>query len=96
MLTNENISICQTCNKKENCSHGNGINGPIVCCEEFDDYTPEPDFLATAAEPEFQETQVRGKGYSVDVKGLCVDCDNNRSCRTARSCEGVWHCEEYK
>jgi hypothetical protein len=95
VVKNEN-SICETCNNKENCSHVAVINGPVVCCEEFDDYTPKPDFPAAVSEPLFQETHMSGKGYSEDVKGLCIDCDNSRSCRTARSSGGVWHCEEYK
>jgi hypothetical protein len=96
VLKNGNDGLCITCNNKDDCSHFVVINGPIVCCEEFDNYTPDTDILVAASKQDFIEKQISKKKCGGDVYGLCIDCDNVNSCNTAKNFGGVWHCEEYK
>ena len=96
VLNNENKGLCETCNKKKNCSHFAVVNGPVVCCEEHDDYTPRQEVLITVSQPVIEERPLKAKKCTDDVKGLCIDCENIKACTITRNCGGVWHCEEYK
>ena len=98
MITKEKVvGLCVNCNNRENCSYLVSIKGPIWCCEEYDNYTPNP-------QPNFSmplkgnpgEAQACVKPYSSEFKGLCINCENNTTCSAAKLPGGIWHCEEYR
>ena len=42
-----------------------------------------------------EEAVEAGREVAALLKGLCMDCENRKSCTFPRPASGVWHCEEY-
>ncbi len=95
-LQKEVTGLCINCINKEHCSYLMTAQGPVICCEEYDVYTPDPKIgsdLPLKNNP--YKTQNAVKTYSDEFQGLCINCENNSFCKTARLPGGIWHCEEY-
>lgn len=90
--------ICSTCNYAAECVHLKRNPDVVVWhCEDYDDYV-RPGEIITDRDiagitvdlvPTIEE-------FSGELKGLCMDCENNKSCVHAVRTGGVWHCEEYQ
>lgn len=98
MITKEVITgLCINCNNKENCSYLAFMKGPVVCCEEYDAYMPEEQVTVNiSAKNNPGEISANAEKYSSEFKGLCINCDNNSVCKSAKLPGGIWHCEEYR
>ena len=87
----ENKGLCSSCNSDPTCSHSKDGNKPILQCEEFDGYAPAP------IRTKMKRTAVTSAAPdSGKYKGLCVNCENRKTCNHPKPEGGVWHCEEYK
>lgn len=97
----KSIGICSTCNNCLTCGYRALRGGDALFCEMFDDYVPSPNGGnggGDVGSPTVEiEADVVEKATESEVyKGLCVNCEDRRTCRLARSEGGVWHCEEYR
>jgi hypothetical protein len=91
--------ICITCNYRVDCAHlKRNPNVTIWHCENYDDYVAPGETV-----PEVSITVVNNdvalgietENATVEIKGLCIDCENRDGCAHAMKTGGVWHCEEY-
>ena len=83
--------LCSSCRSGSTCTYTKDCQYPVLQCEEFDGYAPAPvraKVKKTAAALEEKDT---GK-----YKGLCVNCEDRKTCRFPKPEGGVWHCEEYR
>jgi hypothetical protein len=81
--------LCSTCLHAERCGNHSTPEHPILFCEMFEvPASPLPVTRAAAREP--ADRQDAG-----DHKGLCMNCENRRTCTLRKPEGGVWHCEEY-
>jgi hypothetical protein len=87
--------LCMTCDHADSCAHLARTEGPIWCCEEFDDSGPA---AGAAAEPRPRRPMVEPDRRLPDGEplGLCRNCENRSSCALPGAREGVWFCEEYR
>lgn len=77
--------LCSTCAATPECIYPTA-GYPVHHCEEFESQagkSPQPVKLSQVP----QETQT--------LQGLCVNCDNQKTCMHSCTEGGVWHCEEY-
>ena len=84
--------LCSNCDNGSECDGQTRPSRPIFFCEEFEVFgaVPAPEFdRAVPARP--REAQ-SSNGHI----GLCVNCDNARTCISPKPEGGVWHCEEYR
>jgi hypothetical protein len=96
-LQKEVTGLCINCMHKEHCSYLATVQSPVICCEEYDVLTPDPQRSdVTSLQNNPYETPSAVPGYTNEFQGLCINCENNSSCKTARMPGGVWHCEEYQ
>jgi len=95
----ESHGLCMTCNNAPNCFH-RARRGPALFCELFDDYAPPviPDFPRTEKADDstpYVGLHVREADADTYV-GLCMNCENRRTCGHSKPAGGVWHCENYR
>jgi len=85
--------LCMTCNSAPACAFRKRGRGPVLQCEEFDDYQA----LTAGSEPAAAR-KLRGHNPADAgrYKGLCINCDFRETCINAASETGVWHCENYQ
>ena len=81
--------ICQNCNSNNNCAFLKDAEQVIIHCEEYDNYTHMPERRQIS-------TTIQRNGELDSSKGLCMDCENRKSCVNVPSDGGIWHCHEYK
>jgi len=88
-LKRPSLGLCSTCNSSSVCTRREGVELPVLFCEEFDDLTgceaPRQPVPALADEEAVLNTAM----------GLCCNCGNRGACTSQHSPGGVWHCEEY-
>ncbi len=105
------IDLCTTCVYGPTCTRRVYAGVPIWYCNEFDDSDAPsgvlraPENPAQPVEDETSDTSPKEPdsvnsscdeaGEEPDLKGLCVNCENRRSCLMPKPEGGVWHCEEY-
>jgi hypothetical protein len=91
--------LCMTCEHASTCIYPRDPDRPVWQCEEFEVYeapletTTVNGFLAVArakARPDINENE------EVKFKGLCLNCENRKTCIFPKPEEGVWRCEEYE
>jgi len=88
--------LCSTCNLGPDCVRRKHHGQPVLYCEEFDDYQPQPEKKFTPfGEYDARENFVTSRLSSSSSMGLCAFCDNQGTCANANKNGGVWHCEEY-
>lgn len=97
MVTIKNSQgLCMTCNNARSCFYL-ASRGPVLFCELFDDYMP-PDLRTTKRMSPVPERLVALEvtdANTVKYDGLCVNCENRRTCAHPKPAGGVWHCEDY-
>ena len=90
----EQQGICSTCNHLDGCSYRSRWKGPVMHCEEFDDWVPS---VARVVSPRETEVAASNLGDKEDVSvGLCVNCEHRLTCTFPKPDGGVWHCEEWE
>lgn len=84
--------ICTNCMNRNDCNYLARASAPIHTCELYEcGDTSEPG-MALVTRPGSQAEPVSGEVVKL---GLCVNCDNWKSCGFKKPVSGVWHCEEY-
>jgi hypothetical protein len=84
--------LCITCNHYQICSTRRDRGRPIWFCEEFDDYLPVKEM---ELETDYKASFKKVKKEAQQFKGLCVNCENRKTCKLLKPNGGIWHCEEY-
>ena len=87
--------ICSTCNHMSTCIYLKKAEQPIYFCEEFDDYISSEItnlFQSIPSQTEFN----KNREYSSEIKGLCINCDNNQACYFQIRTANISYCEEYQ
>jgi len=91
--------LCSTCNNASSCIYPRDSKQPVLQCEEFDGYAAPPERTTVGAILAKTGSQIPTgveEKDAVKYKGLCVNCENRKTCTFPKSEEGVWHCEEYE
>ncbi len=94
----EYSGICSTCKNAATCVYLAGARQPVLQCEEFESCEVSPTGKTPKAFPPkgpAPASQADGRA-SVELMGLCVDCENRHTCTFYKPEGGVWHCEEYR
>lgn len=72
---------------------------PVLECDEFDDYV-SPSVTtgrqSVSHSDSSQATFTSEDEDASDYRGLCVNCDNRRTCAYPKPEGGIWHCAEYQ
>ena len=93
-----NQGLCGTCNNAPSCFFL-ASRGPALFCELFDNFVPP---AARTGGAEIAPSTVSSLGdmsaeeAASTYTGLCMNCENRRTCRHPKPAGGVWHCEEYR
>ena len=89
--------ICTTCRHAATCVYLAGAKRPVLQCEEFEPCEESPPGKAPKSPaPKRPSSASRAGGRaSVELMGLCVDCENRHTCTFPKPEGGVWHCQEY-
>ena len=92
------LGICSTCNDIEICVNKRTWKGPVLFCEEFNDYVSSKIVKENSEEiSNIKETSLSEKtSTGVERRGLCVNCLLRDTCGFPIVEGGVWHCEEYE
>lgn len=91
--------LCLTCDHARSCIYPRELDRPVWQCEEFEaidmpvDRTTVESFLAAASARRNSGLEENGKA---EFKGLCLNCDNRKTCIFPKPDEGIWRCEEYE
>lgn len=89
--------LCSTCNHAETCLSKKTRQRPVWFCEEFDDYVVVKELYDIAVQPtDSQDRFSAGEDEAGQFKGICMNCENRRTCNYLKPNGGIWHCEEYK
>lgn len=96
----QNLGICITCNNRPEClSFQNSLraNRPIWNCEEFDDFVPgmKSDSANIKKKNSFNKPVCNNDIVPGRTMGLCINCDNRKTCMLPSPTGGIWYCEEY-
>lgn len=96
----QNLGICVTCNNRTEClSLQNSLrtDRPIWHCEEFDDFVPgmKSDSANIKEKNSFKKPDYNDDIIPGRTMGLCINCDNRKTCMLPSPTGGIWHCEEY-
>jgi hypothetical protein len=85
-------SLCANCRHLGDCSFLSKACSPVQNCEIYECGLPDKPRLVvvkkTCASIEAPENEA-------DLLGLCINCDNLKSCNLSKPASGVWMCEEY-
>ena len=90
--------LCITCIYVPMCKSAKNSDSPIIYCEEFEyRFPPTPEKVEIAGKTSQkawdQFTEERKDNF---FKGLCINCENSKTCTLPKPEGGVWHCEEYR
>jgi hypothetical protein len=92
----EYSGLCVNCVNANTCTYPRELNRPVLQCEEFDCYEIPVEKTTVDRILAIASSQVSsGIEESVGLKGLCVNCENRKTCTFPKPAAGVWHCEEY-
>jgi len=86
--------LCQNCRHQAACALWRNPSESVVHCEEYE----VAGAVAKAAGESFKLPSRQGKktgSGDTKFKGLCVNCENRKTCTLSKPPGGVWHCEEY-
>ena len=84
--------LCSTCNHAGACGHRSTPERPVFFCELFEASVPVSAAAAATAAPKRQAKPPK----ATELKGLCMNCENRKTCTTPKPQGGIWHCEEYR
>lgn len=89
--------LCVNCMDAESCMFCRQAKTPILHCEEYKPCErirchpgPKREGLPT------REEALAMLREPVDLKGLCMNCENRFGCTFPKPPGGVWHCSEYR
>ena len=96
----QNLGICITCNNRTEClSLQNSLRAdrPIWNCEEFDDIVSgmKSDSVNIKKKSSFKKRDYNNDIIPGRTMGLCINCENRKTCMLPSPTGGIWHCEEY-
>jgi hypothetical protein len=83
--------LCINCLNSDDCNYRLNHTKPIIFCEEFSCVDPP--------EPKTRFTRIIKKmddSMDPQPKGLCSNCENNKTCTLQKKGALVINCEEYK
>ena len=97
---NQNLGICVTCNNRTEClSLQNSLRADrtIWNCEEFDDFVPgmKSDSVNIKKKNPFNKSAGNNDIIPGRTMGLCINCEDRKTCMLPSPTGGIWHCEEY-
>ena len=84
--------LCSTCNHAGTCGHRSTPGRPIFFCELFEAFVPVSAAAPTTAAPKGRVSPPE----AAELKGLCTNCENRKTCVIPKPEGGIWHCEEYR
>jgi hypothetical protein len=84
--------LCSNCDNGDACCGRTRPTRPIFFCEAFVVFGAEP----APESDRSAEAKPRETWSANGHIGLCVNCDNVRTCVMPKPEGGVWHCEEYR
>ena len=94
-------SLCQTCIHSETCFHCQNMKAKglaVYFCEEFDysiNVLPLKNIQNTTGQEPISSSNNDYTYISGRMIGLCINCENRKTCRHPIREGGVWHCEDY-
>lgn len=85
-------SLCANCRHLGECAFLSKACSPVQNCELYECGLSEKHRFAVV-----QKTCTSGEApeNEADLLGLCITCDNLKSCNLPKPASGVWMCEEY-
>ncbi|MCP4685112.1 MAG: hypothetical protein GY867_06630 [bacterium] len=84
--------LCSTCNNASTCAYFSS-RGPVQDCELFDDRSlPTGGDIKLAA---IGSAVGELPAPDIQVKGLCMNCEEREVCVHADPNPGIWHCEQF-
>ncbi len=91
--------LCLTCDHARSCTYPREPDRPVWQCEEFEGNQAPLD--TTAVESFLIKERAKARAVACNngdgqLKGLCVNCENRKTCTFPKPEEGVWRCEEYE
>lgn len=84
--------LCSSCDNAEEHAARGRPRRPIYFCEEFEVFTAAPTARLAGADKAMPGETHGDSGRM----GLCVNCENARTCTLPMPEGGIWHCEEYR
>lgn len=99
-MPNYCLGICITCRHRSYCqSLQNGLRAqrPVWDCNEYEHNDSDAaDAVSAAYRVRSTDGEYLSHGTNEDRSiGLCINCDQRRSCMLPIAEGGVWHCGEY-
>ena len=91
----QKLDLCSTCMHASNCTYRSKSDRYIYYCEEFE-IAPTNIKESQKAACEQPMAKQEDCDSSFKFKGLCVNCENRKTCNFAKVNGGIWHCEEYR
>jgi len=90
--------LCTTCIHAPICRSAKNSDSPIIYCEEFEYRLPPTSEKAenSANTPQKPRDQFTEERTDHSFMGLCINCENRKTCALPKAEGGVWHCEEYR
>lgn len=88
-------SVCSSCDYFQNCSYVKNNVSPLYFCEEFSNYIYNKEKIEKENKNKLISLYELGNIENRQLKGLCMNCENNKKCKNYKPDIGIWHCEEY-
>ena len=89
-------SLCSSCKNDPDCTFKKNRPKPSLYCEEFEvDTSPSVKTTGKYKSPETTSVDAE-EDDSSKFTGLCINCDNRKTCAFPKPEGGIWHCEEYQ
>ncbi len=92
----QNKGLCATCNEASSCVYAKNAQRPVLYCEMFDDSSRSQETVIVDKAVKSPSEPAVQSGEHTTFKGLCINCDNRKTCTFPQPEGGVWHCEEYR
>ena len=83
--------LCSSCIHASYCMYLKKTDLPVWQCEEFE----ETGEFQKASSNTVSAPKRSFPGYD-NLKGLCMDCKNRKTCMHEKPEEGIWRCEDYE
>jgi hypothetical protein len=84
--------LCANCRHLGDCAFLSKACSPVQNCELYECGPSEKPRLVVVKKT---CTSIEAPENEADLLGLCITCDNLKSCNLSKPASGVWMCEEY-